>query len=120
MPREFARFRTLFGVYSPTNERQESRHQSQRRYIETPDLAESDPKVTSQQQMGRGEGHPSPPIPPSSLELSKNVFQKLANLATKENVSVNQLASEMLKAMLALHHREVRQIIETIKKRAFR
>jgi len=52
-----------------------------------------------------------------SIEVHENIYKRLSDLADKEEIPVKALTSELLKTMLILHHRELRQIIEAIKKR---
>jgi predicted HicB family RNase H-like nuclease len=54
------------------------------------------------------------------IEIEESVFRRLTTLATKEQISISQLVSEMLKIFITLHHRELTQLIETLKKRSFR
>jgi len=54
------------------------------------------------------------------IEIEENVFKKLTILAAKEQIPISQLASEILKAFLTAHHRELKTLIETLKKRARR
>ena len=58
--------------------------------------------------------------PPFSIEVEEQVFKRLSDLANKERLSITVLTSQLLKVFLTLHKREVRQLIENIKKRAFR
>jgi len=58
--------------------------------------------------------------PSFTIEIEETVFQKLTNLATKEQIPISQLASEILKAFLTAHHRELKTLIETLKKRSRR
>jgi predicted transcriptional regulator len=63
----------------------------------------------------------TPTTPPSfSIEVEEQVFKRLSDLANKERLSITVLTSQLLKVFLTLHKREVRQLIENIKKRAFR
>jgi hypothetical protein len=74
---------------------------------------------TSQQQAIAGVGLPKP-NPAFSIEIEKHLFQKLGDISTRENIPLRELVSELLKYMLVQHSRELRHIVETIKKRAFR
>jgi citrate synthase len=58
--------------------------------------------------------------PSFTIEIEETVFQKLTNLATKEQIPISQLASEILKAFLTAHHRELKALIESLKKRSGR
>jgi hypothetical protein len=59
-------------------------------------------------------------VPPFSVEVESSVFKRLTELSSKEGVPIKTLASEMLKAFLTLHHRELKQLIEKLKKRTRR
>jgi len=54
------------------------------------------------------------------VEVEASIFKKLTNLATKEQIPISQLTSEILKAFLTAHHRELKALIETLKKRSRR
>jgi EAL domain-containing protein (putative c-di-GMP-specific phosphodiesterase class I) len=75
---------------------------------------------TSQQEPRAVVGNPKPNPAFFSIEIESSVFQKLTNLATKEQLPINQLVSEILKAFLTAHHRELKSLIETLKKRSRR
>jgi hypothetical protein len=73
--------------------------------------------MQSQQQPNAVCGAIPSPHPLFSIEVHENIYKRLSDLADKEEIPVKMLASELLKTMLILHHRELRQIIEAIKKR---
>jgi hypothetical protein len=54
------------------------------------------------------------------VEVEASIFKKLTNLATKEQIPISQLTSEILKAFLTAHHRELKALIESLKKRSRR
>jgi hypothetical protein len=56
------------------------------------------------------------PVSPSSIEISEPVADKLHQICAKHEVPMKDLASELLMRMLCFHHREVKEIVETIKK----
>ena len=72
--------------------------------------------MTSQQPIAEAE-HAQGSTSAFSVEVEEHIFKHLSDLANKENVPLNPLSSEIFKAFLVLHRRELRQIIETIKKR---
>jgi uncharacterized protein YwlG (UPF0340 family) len=55
-----------------------------------------------------------------SVEIEEKIFKRLTELSEKEGVSIKILASEMLKTFLTLHHRELKALIEILKKRSWR
>jgi hypothetical protein len=120
VPREFTRFREVFRVRSLTIERQEPSYKSQRRYVKTSDVRTVTPKVKSQQQASAGVGNAQVPNPAFSIEIPKHLFQKLDDISTRENISLREFVSELLRRMLLYHRKETREIIENLKKRSFR
>jgi predicted DNA-binding ribbon-helix-helix protein len=58
-----------------------------------------------------------PRTPPLfSIELESHVFKRLQNLAAKEQISVSELASALIKCLLLLHRTEVKRVIEEIRR----
>jgi len=55
-------------------------------------------------------------IPPFLIEIDESVFKRLTNLANKEGISINELASALIKCLLLLHRAEVKRVIDTIKR----
>lgn len=70
------------------------------------------------QQLAESAGLTPPRLP--HIEIEETIFRKLGDISTRENITLRELISELLKYMLVQHRRELRQIIETLKKRAFR
>jgi hypothetical protein len=54
------------------------------------------------------------------IEIKEHIFQRLSDLAAREQISLKWLAPQLLTHMLCCHRREVKEIVETIQKRAFR
>jgi len=62
-----------------------------------------------------------PPLHTASfIEAEEQLFKRLSDLAQKERISLKILTSELLKAFLILHKREVKQCVENIKRRSLR
>jgi hypothetical protein len=54
--------------------------------------------------------------PPFFVEIEERVFKKLMNIATKEELSINELATVLLRHFLLLHRTEAKRVIDTIKR----
>jgi hypothetical protein len=63
---------------------------------------------------GMEEAHAS--IQPFFIEIEESVFKRLTNLATKERIGINELASALIKCLLLLHRTEVKRIIEEVRR----
>ena len=71
---------------------------------------------TSQQEPRAVVGKPKP-NPAFFIQIEESVFKRLQNIATKEEINVNQFGSELIKRLLLLHRTEVGRVIFEIKRR---
>jgi hypothetical protein len=103
----------MYRLHFALNETQERRHQSQRRYIETPDLVKSDKGMKpSQIAVVENQPHSTPHL---QIEVQEHIFKRLSDLANKEQIPLKLLVSELLREMLLFHKREVQKIVEKLK-----
>jgi len=56
----------------------------------------------------------------SCVQIEENLFNKLSHLCAKEGISMNILASELIRHMLIFEPKTVKQIVEMIKCRPAR
>ena len=50
------------------------------------------------------------------IEIEESVFKRLSTLALKEQVSINELGSALIKRLLLLHRTEVRRVIDELRR----
>jgi hypothetical protein len=55
--------------------------------------------------------------PVFSIEIEEPVFKRLATIAAKEGVNINELGSALLRDVLMLHRSEINRAVETVKRR---
>ena len=103
----------------PTTNIEQSARKAKRHRCQTSDIR-TVTQTTSQQTPVAVRGEAIPPPPLFSIKIEETIFNKLTEISTRENIPLRELASELLKYMLVQHSRELRHVIETIKKRAFR
>jgi hypothetical protein len=71
--------------------------------------------LTKVQETSAGFGNAQVPNPAFSVEISVPVHKKLNQICTEENVTMKELASELLKRMFLDHRKESRQIAEKLR-----
>lgn len=63
----------------------------------------------------------TPTTPPSfSIEINELIAKKFSQTCVEQNITMKELVSKLIQGMIFYHHEEVKEIVETIKKRTWR